>query len=846
MAGLPAARPWWSRYTVGLGCVVLGWIGRELLTPLFGPTALPFIFFFPSVSLAAWYGGFGPAFLATVLSALVADWSFIEPIHLLTLRERVSLIGFMAGALFISGVIQAMHRGAATSGQKGVQADRGISKPVGGIFVVMAIIVIGSVVTTYLFGLRVLKIYDRAALHRKAISESQILLSTMKDAETAQRGFLLTGDEQYLGPYDAALHRLPQEMSNLRQLAGVGIAPRDLDAIEKIGRAKLDELAETVTARQQRGLDAALAIVHGGEGKETMDQLRDMITRLQNAQETALAAETISATEATHARTMAFIAVGFLNLVFLMWAYQRIASAMQQRQAALTEAQRQKNLLAVTLASIGDCVIVTDGTGRITFMNPVAESITGWTLAEAHMRPAADVFKIVNEFSREPVISPVDKVIKHGVIVGLANHTILICKNGREVPIDDSGAPIKDADGTIRGVVLVFRDFSAHKEVERKLQEAKEEAETANKAKDQFLAMLSHELRTPLTPVLATLSLWETSENVPSAMQPDVQMMRRSVELEARIIDDLLDLTRIARGLLSFSEEDTNVHEAVQFLVRMCRSELHGKDLSLDMRLNAERYHVRTDAGRLQQVFWNIIKNAAKFTESGGEIRILSSNDDRGHIEISVADTGIGMAPETLSRLFTPFEQGEQAVGRRYGGLGLGMAISSALIELMGGTITARSEGLGKGSTFTVSLPALHESDLDTRSTTEIPERANGGLKILLVEDHVDTARALVRLLEGRGYSVRAAGTMAAGLSAIGEERFDLLICDIGLPDGTGFDLIQQVRRTNSTPALALSGFGMDEDIARAKAAGFGGHLPKPVNFQKLEAAIWQLTSDQK
>jgi PAS domain S-box-containing protein len=746
----------------------------------------------------------------------------------------------------IGSFLKAWTFRAAASPGRDIPVNREKARMIRGVFVVMAVVVIGSVATTYWFGLRVLRIYDRAALHRKAVSETQSLLSTLKDAETGQRGFLLTGDKQYLGPYDVARVRLPDELTNLRRLAEVGVATGDVDTIERLAEARLEEAAKTIETRRHDGINAAMEIVRRGEGKKTMDELRDSVARLQNGQEMTMRAEMKSAANATQTRTMAFIAVGFLNLVFLTWAYRRISVAMRERQAALMEVQRQKDLLAVTLASIGDCVIVTDGAGRITFMNPVAENITGWTLAEAHMRPAKEVFKIINEYSREPVVSPVDKVIEHGVIVGLANHTILIRKNGREVPIDDSGAPIKDADGTIRGVVLIFRDFSEYKEAERKLQEAKEEAETANKAKDQFLAMLSHELRTPLTPVLATLNLWEASEELPRPIQADVQMMRRSVELEARIIDDLLDLTRIARGLLSFSEEDTDVHEAIQFLVGMCRSEFRGKDLTLAMHLEAERHHVRTDAGRLQQVFWNIIKNAAKFTESGGQIVISSSNDDRGNLEVSVTDTGIGMVPETLSRLFTPFEQGEQAVGRRYGGLGLGMAISSALVELMGGTISARSEGVGKGSTFTISLPALEESALDGKSTTETPERASGSLRILLVEDHADTARALVRLLERRGYNVRAAGTMAAALSAIGEERFDLLICDIGLPDGTGLDLIQQVRRTDKTPALALSGFGMDEDIARAKAAGFGVHLPKPVNFQQLEAAIWQLTSDQK
>src|SRR6266852_7804825 len=208
--------------------------------------------------------------------------------------------------------------------------------------------------------------------------------------------------------------------------------------------------------------------------------------------------------------------------------------------------------------------------------------------------------------------------MKHGVIVGLANHTLLVRKDGSEIPIDDSGAPIRDSEGAFRGVVLVFRDFSEHKRAERELREAKEVAETANKAKAQFLSMLSHELRTPLTPVLATLNLWEASNDLPPSMNVDVQMLRRSVELEARIIDDLLDLTRIAKGMLSFSPEDTDVHELLQFLVVMCRTEFCGKELSLRMRLNARRHYVHTDAGRLQQILWNIIKNAAKFTNSGG------------------------------------------------------------------------------------------------------------------------------------------------------------------------------------------------------------------------------------
>jgi PAS domain S-box-containing protein len=721
-----------------------------------------------------------------------------------------------------------------------------------GVFAIMAIVIAGSTIVTFWAGQRVIDTQSRAVFHRHAIAQSEEVLSTLKDAETGQRGFIITGDEKYLEPYNVALVRLPEEVADLKGMTKVAIPVEDLAKIKQLVQEKLSDLQTGIQLRRTSGFDAAAAMVKTGVGKETMDNLRVAIAQLQQQQETALRTETNAVETATRTRTLIFTLSGLISLLFIVWAYQRISSAIKGQEAALAETeaarseiQRQKDLLSVTLSSIGDCVIVSDEQGRITFMNDVAEKLTGWSFAEARLQPTGHVFRIVNEHTREPVENPVEKVMTTGVIVGLANHTLLITKDGSEVPIDDSGAPIKEADGTIRGAVLVFRDFSEHKEAERALQEAKETAENANKAKDQFLAMLSHELRTPLTPVLATLNLWEASDDLPPSMQGDVQMLRRSVELEARIIDDLLDLTRIAKGMLSFSPEDTDVHEVLQFLVGICHSEFHQKRLLLLMQLHAPNHYVHTDAGRLQQVLWNIIKNAAKFTEAGGTITILTSNDALGNLSIAIRDTGIGMTTETIARLFRPFEQADQRLGRRYGGLGLGMAISRALVELLGGAITAESAGLGEGSLFTVTFPAMQEvhEHRDGREVRKAKRPEEGRMKILLVEDHGDTAQALVRLLTTRGYQVQTAGTVAAGIEAIQRGKFDLLVCDIGLPDGTGFQLLERVRGSCKTPALALSGFGMEEDVTKCKQAGFEAHLTKPVNFQKLEAAIWQLTS---
>jgi PAS domain S-box-containing protein len=715
------------------------------------------------------------------------------------------------------------------------------------VFLVTAAVVVASTVATFWAGNQVLKVHLREQLRRDAIATIGQLESVVKDAETGQRGFIITGDESYLEPFNQATQRLPAELGQLPRSTHALLTPGEFATLTHLIEQKMAELRSTIELRRSGGFEAALPPVRAGTGKQLMDGLRAEVARLNDKQTSALKADALLIDRTTRTRTLVFLVSALVNLAVLAWAYRRIAEALKQRDEALGESnarslelQQQKELLSVTLASIGDCVLVTDDGGRITFMNPVAEEITGWKLHEAIGRPVTDVFQILNEHTRAPVENPVDKVLREGVIVGLANHTLLIRKDGSEIPIDDSGAPIRDGRGGIRGVVLVFRDFTPHKQAQQEVLAAKDAAETANRAKDQFLAMLSHELRTPLTPVLATLNLWEASEEIPQALHADVEMLRRSVELEARIIDDLLDLTRIARGLLSFSPENTDVHSLIEFLVGLSQSELQNKVLKLTLKLDAPRHHVHTDAARLQQVLWNVLRNAIKFTDQGGAITITTSNDAQDRLDITFHDTGIGMTPDTLSKLFIPFEQADPTKNRRYGGLGLGMAISNALVDLLDGEIRAESPGLGLGSTFTITFPAVDPA-ANGSEPISASRKSKDKVRLLLVEDHVDTARALARLLENRGFTTQIAPNIATALEAIERDEFDLYLCDLGLPDGTGIDLIRKVRETRKTPAIALTGFGMQEDVERAQKAGFDAHLTKPVNLQKLEATMWRL-----
>ena len=376
----------------------------------------------------------------------------------------------------------------------------------------------------------------------------------------------------------------------------------------------------------------------------------------------------------------------------------------------------------------------------------------------------------------------------------------------------------------------------------REAHQAREEAEAANRAKDRFLAVLSHELRTPLTPVLAEVSAMLDDPATPESMRPVLEMTRRNVELEARLIDDLLDLNRIVQGKLRLNREVVNAHRLVLEALEICRGGIEAARLDVEVALEATRHHVEADAARLQQVVWNLIKNAVKFTPAGGFIAIRT-RDDGGRLVVEVADTGVGIESGVLSRIFDAFEQGSTSVTQRFGGLGLGLAISRSLAEAHGGRLLATSPGKNQGATFSLELPAVDAPPprgLDASAPTADGPSGAGSLRILLVEDNLDTLRVMARLLARKGHQVTTADGVLAALRAAEGKDFDLLISDLGLPDGSGLDLILSLKDARSTPipGIALSGFGMDDDLRRSREAGFLEHLIKPIDFPNLEAAI--------
>ena len=400
---------------------------------------------------------------------------------------------------------------------------------------------------------------------------------------------------------------------------------------------------------------------------------------------------------------------------------------------------------------------------------------------------------------------------------------------------------LRDREGKIRGFSKVTRDMTDQIR-NRETEAAKIAAEKASEAKDNFLAALSHELRTPLTPALAAANyLADNAAKLPAEFVEDVEIIKRNVRLQARLIDDLLDLTRVTRGKLDLQFEDVDAHILVRDAIEIANSAIAAKKLNLSAHLDAKEHYIRADSIRIQQVFWNLINNAVKFTPPGGKIDILTSNDERGRFQFEITDNGIGIEVERQTSLFAPFEQADPSIRRQFGGLGLGLAISKHLINLHGGTIEVHSRGRSYGSTFKLALDAVTKRTEKSGVDSQAPRKPAKSLRILLVEDHEDTRHTLSRLLTHFGHQISVADNTQSALEIMASQKFDVVLSDIGLPDGSGYDVISQVKRKQPVKAVAITGFGTDEDVRRGKEAGFDFHLVKPIDFHELRSVLDQV-----
>jgi PAS domain S-box-containing protein len=700
------------------------------------------------------------------------------------------------------------------------------------------------------------------------------------------------------------------------------------------------------------------------------------------------------------------------------------------RKRAEEERDRAIQRWSTTLTSIGDGVVTTDPAGNIDFLNPVAEAYMKRSLDEVRGRPLTQVFTIVNEETRERVENPVERVLREGSIVGLANHTVLVRPDGTDLPIDDSAAPIRAAAGELHGVVLVFRDVSAQKREQarreflaragealvatndyrdslavvarlavprladwcgvdilepgahapeqlavahvdpakieyarelgrryppdpnattgvpqvirtgkpelypqippqmieaaviddehrrilqelklrsamvvplrgrsrvfgamtfvyadsgrlydeddlafaeqlaeraglvierRKLEEertvllgreraARQDAEEANRAKDEFLATVSHELRTPLNAILGWSSILRRKD-VPEDIERALTVIERNARAQARLIEDLLDMSRILSGKLRLEVRPTDVALAIADAIEAVRLAADAKGIALESRVDDEVGTILADPDRLQQIVWNLLSNAVKFTPKGGHVS-LSASRDPSRVTIVVQDDGKGMPPELLPGVFEPFRQADASATRRFAGLGLGLSIVRQLVQAHGGSIRAESGGEGRGATFTVELPVrapalTREGGERSVERERVPVRLDG-LRVLLVEDEPDALDLIRESLAGFGAHVETATSAEEGFEKLRATRPDVLVSDIGMPGEDGLSLMRRVRSLPTThggrtQALALTAYASEDDALRAFAAGFQLHVSKPVDPDELGAAIARL-----
>jgi PAS domain S-box-containing protein len=539
----------------------------------------------------------------------------------------------------------------------------------------------------------------------------------------------------------------------------------------------------------------------------------------------------------------------------------KTARDITERKRAAAELAAQQEWFRVTLESIGDAVIASTPDGRVTYLNRTAERLTGWKQSEAEGRPLTEVFSIFNEETGEPVDNPATRVMERGQVVGLANHTVLVTRDGTSYPVADSAAPIRDAKGRIIGVVLVFRDITdrrraeqertaAAAERERLLETerlARAEAEHANSARDDFIAVVSHELRTPLNAILGWTHLMMRNRDDANLLETGLDVVARNTRVQAQLISDLLDLSRIDSGKLLLEMQSVDLGAVVRDAVQAIQQEAAAAGIDIEEHVEPGLGPVAGDPARLQQVIWNLLSNALKFTPGGGRVSLRVQRVEGG-VEIRVSDTGVGIPAHQLPRIFERFQQADRSSARRFGGLGL--SIVRHLVELHGGRVRAESAGEGRGSTFVVRLPS---GALPQQAKDGAPAAAAAGdhlslrgLNVLVVEDEMDTRDFLAQLLEAHDADVRAVGSATEGLTAFEAHRPDVIVSDIGLPDMDGYDFMEAIRRKPAgaggcVPAIALTAYGRQEDHTRALRAGYQAHVAKPVEPGEIIAIIGSL-----
>jgi PAS domain S-box-containing protein len=535
----------------------------------------------------------------------------------------------------------------------------------------------------------------------KVSSTEQFLLelsqteSVLKDAETGQRGFLYTGDPKYLEPYNAAIAQVEPHIQRLAQMAiDDPHQQARISLLRALAQKKLSELAQTISLYRSGKADEANALVMSDLGRTVMNQIRDIVDETQQEQISLSSAQTDAYRRSTQATITSLYLASLLGALGLILLAYYVLREMQLREEHAAEIRRREEWFRVTLTSIGDAVIATDERGQVTFLNPLAEKLMGVSLGEIRGKPVQEVFPIFSEYTHQPAENPVEKVMELGLVVGLANHTVLQNSDGTLIPIEDSAAPIRDDHNNLIGVVLVFRDATR----ERKSQELLRKTEKLNAAA-RLAATVAHEINNPLEAVGNLIYLAKTTPALPAEASEQLILAEQELERVSHITRQTLGFYRDSR-LPDWIELPT----LLESVLKLHSNKFKAKQVTLE-RSYDECPPVHGFSGELKQLIANLVSNAADAVNAGGTIRVQLSCADSDYgkaVRIRIEDDGPGIADENMDRIFEPFFTTKEEVGT-----GLGLWISKEIVERHGGSLHANSRnGHGSsGAVFTVTLP---------------------------------------------------------------------------------------------------------------------------------------------
>ncbi|MEI9893695.1 MAG: ATP-binding protein [Chthoniobacter sp.] len=505
-------------------------------------------------------------------------------------------------------------------------------------------------------------------------------------------------------------------------------------------------------------------------------------------------------------------------------------------------------LLAAIVDSSEDAIISKDLNTIVTSWNKSAERMFGYAADEMIGQPISRLF-------------PPDRLDEEAVIIRrIVNgervehfETVRVRHDGTPIDVSLTISPIRDAAGVIVGASKIARDITGQKQTLRNLAEAHERLQRADRIKVEFLATLSHELRTPLTAIMGWIQILEEDPTAQD-LSEGLQVIARNVRLQSRLIEDLLDMSRIESGKVSLDLQHVNLVSVVTAALETLRPTASSKEIRLTSSFTSVEGTVMGDRNRLQQVVWNLVSNALKFTPRGGKVHVIVHRIN-SHVEISVVDTGQGIPLDFLPFVFDRFRQADASTTRKYGGLGIGLAIAKNLTELHGGKITVSSDGLGTGSTFTVQLPlvSVHQSqetkDAETRNAEVDGAVATGnlsGVRVFALDDDPDSLGVIERILQKNGAEVKTAISVDDALAVLDSFHPHVIVSDIGMPLQDGYEFIKRLRSRpggHALPAVALTALARTEDRTRALRAGFQMHVAKPVDANELVAIIQNLAS---